>query len=130
MKIPSHIKAVIFDMDGLLIDSEPYWEKATEAHFARQKKQFSPIVFEYTLGIGVRDVIEYFKREWGFEGDTDELILERKEILYEFLFKDLSFMEGAEKLIRSIYGKRIPLAIATMGHYRDKLVLILAKLQL
>ena len=69
---------MIFDMDGLLIDSEPYWEKTTQAFFAKHNKTLSPAVYEYTLGRGLRDVIEYFKREWGFEGDTDELIAERK----------------------------------------------------
>lgn len=130
MKIPSHIKAVIFDMDGLLIDSEPYWEKTTEAFFAKHNKPLSPAVYEYTLGRGLRDVVEYFKREWGFEGDTDTLIAERKETLYTFLLKDLAFMKGAEELIRAIRKDRLLLAIATSAHSHERTKEILSKADL
>lgn len=130
MKIPSHIKAVIFDMDGLLIDSEPYWKKTTEAFFAKHNKPFHPRVHEYAHGRGLRDIVEYFKSEWGFEGDTDALIAERKQVLYELLLKELALMEGADKLIRALHKKRIPLAIATSGHSRERTKEILGKVGL
>ena len=130
MKIPHDIKAVIFDMDGLMIDSEPYWEKTTMALFAKQNKPYSPIINEYAHGRGLRDVIEYFKREWGIVGETDALIAERKEMLYEFLLNDLSFMEGAQELIRAIHKKSIPLAIATSAHVKERTNEILSKVDL
>lgn len=128
MRIPPDIKAVIFDMDGLLIDSEPYWRQTTEAFFAKHNKVFSEEGHRYIHGRGLRDIIEYFKREWGFEGDTDALIEERKEMLYEFLLKNLSLMDGAESLIHALDKKIIPMAIATSGHSRQRTKEILGAL--
>lgn len=130
MKIPKHIKAVIFDMDGLLIDSEPYWRQTTEAYFAKHNKPFSDEVHRHIMGRGLRDIIEYFKSEWGFEGDTDAMIVERKELLYTYLLENLTLMEGAEELIRALHEKSIPLAIATSGHSVEKTKQIVQKFDL
>lgn len=130
MKIPKHIKAVIFDMDGLLIDSEPYWRQTTEAFFAKHNKPFSDEVHRHIMGRGLRDIIEYFKSEWGFEGDTDAMIVERKELLYTYLLENLTLMEGAEELIRALHEKNIPLAIATSGHSVEKTKQIVQKFDL
>lgn len=130
MKLPTSIKAVIFDVDGLLIDSEPYWKKTTETFFAKHNKPFKQEVHQYLHGRGLRDTIEYFKREHGFVGDTDELIAKRREMLYEYLLPNVTLMEGAEKLIRSLHKEGLPLAIATSGHTRDRTKLLLQKLGL
>ena len=127
MKIPRQIKAVIFDVDGLMIDSEPYWYQTTEAFFKKYNKPFHPSIHSHIRGRGLHDIIEYFKKEHGFVGDTDALVAERKEMLYELLLKDVALMEGAEELISKLYKKRMPLAIATSAHTKDKLELMLNK---
>jgi HAD superfamily hydrolase (TIGR01509 family) len=120
MKIPQHIKAVLFDMDGLLIDSEPYWRRTTEAYFAKYNKPFSDEVHRHIMGRGLRDIIEYFKSEWGFVGDTDAMIVERKEMLYTYLLDNLTLMDGAETLIKALHKKGFLLAVATSGHSVEK----------
>jgi len=127
MKIPSTIKAVIFDVDGLLVDSEPYWHQTTEAFFKKHKKPFHQSIHSHIRGRGLHDIIEYFKKEHGFVGDTEALVAERKEMLYKLLFKDVVLMEGAEELIKTLYKKGMPLAIATSAHTKDKLELMLNK---
>lgn len=127
IKIPDYIQAVIFDVDGLLIDSEPYWHKTTEIFFAKHNKPFTTDVHHRIMGLGLREMMEYFKKEHGFTGDIDEMVTERKELVYAMLLKEVKLMDGAEELIRALHKKGYPLAIATSAHTQDKTVLMLGK---
>ncbi len=129
MKIPSHIKAVIFDVDGLLIDSEPYWYQTTETFFDKHNKPFHKSVHMEIRGKGLHDIIEYFKSEHGFEGDTEELIDERKKMLYELLLHKVELMEGANALIHKLNERGFSLAIATAAHKRNMVEQMLTKLE-
>lgn len=128
--IPQHIKAIIFDMDGLLIDSEPYWEKGDAAFFSKHDKKHTPEINKRIMGMGQREIIELFKKEYGFEGDTNELMAERKGLVYSFLLKDIQLMKGAEELLRLLHKKHYAMAIATSGHTREKTAEILEHLNI
>lgn len=120
MTIPTHIKGVIFDMDGLLIDSEPYWEKADAALFKRHGKHHTPAINKYIMGMKPSEIVVYFKKEYGFETEPEALLEERMSLLYEFLLADLTLMPGAKKLIQQLSTDGYRLAIATSGHSQEK----------
>lgn len=130
MRIPDEIIAVIFDLDGLLIDSEPYWTESIALLFKKHKKKF---LMEYKIkahGRGAREAIEFYKLKAGLDGDTDELVAERRKILYKILLPNISLMTGAFEIVESLHEKGIKLAIASGGYPKEKLVEILIKLQI
>jgi len=45
------IKAVIFDMDGVMIDSEPLWEKTERILLARRDIEYSPTYRDQIVGL-------------------------------------------------------------------------------
>ncbi len=130
MNIPSHITAAIFDMDGLMIDSEPFWAKADKEFFKRHNKPYAPEINLHIMGMGQREIIENYKKEFGFIGETQNLIVERKNILYEFLLVDITLMEGVREIIVALQRKGLKLAIATSGHTSEKAGEILGKVGL
>lgn len=130
MKIPSHIHAIIFDMDGLLIDSEPYWEKADAALFSRYHKHHNPAINKRVMGMKPREIVDLFKKEYSFTKSSEDLLRERLDLLYQFLLADLSFMPGAKNLLLQLHKQIIPLALATSGHTREKAKKILSRLQI
>jgi HAD superfamily hydrolase (TIGR01509 family) len=125
MKKLKNIQAVIFDFDGVIIDSEPYWEKADVLFFSRRGKQFTQTIRRHIYGKGQHDNIKYFKKELGFLESVEELIDERLSLLYEVLLPNMTLMEGAENLITDLHKKGFPLAIATGGHNQKKMKEIL-----
>jgi beta-phosphoglucomutase len=110
-------KAVIFDVDGVLVDSfESHFQSwhalAQECGFSFTRKQFAG-----TFGMTSRAII---RRLWGESaGLSDERIGEmddRKEALFrEIVEEDFPAMDGAESLIRQLRDAGFRLAVGSSG---------------
>ncbi|MDH7461562.1 hexitol phosphatase HxpB [Chitinophagaceae bacterium 26-R-25] len=59
------LNTVIFDMDGLLIDSEPLWEKAGIATLAQYNVAITQDEYHKTTGLRTQEWIEYWFRHFG-----------------------------------------------------------------
>lgn len=123
------IRAVIFDLDELLIDSEPYWQMADREFFDRRGEKYSQKEIAKFRGMGSREVTECLINDYGFAGSVDNLLLERRDLLYKFLMKDLRFMEGAFEMIEFLHRKNMKMAVATGGHTRERADLILREMK-
>lgn len=56
------LRAALFDMDGLLIDSEPYWREAEIIAFGRVGLTLTDALCRTTMGLRVDDVVEHWYR--------------------------------------------------------------------
>lgn len=63
-------QAVIFDMDGVLTDSEPLWKIAMEEVFAKVGCNLTRKDFQKTVGLRLDEVIEYWHQVVQWENDT------------------------------------------------------------
>ena len=70
-----HFDAVIFDMDGVLIDSEPLWKIAMFDVFASLGSTLTAHDFQRTVGLRIDQVVEYWNHEdqWGID-DTHSVV--------------------------------------------------------
>lgn len=119
------IQAVIFDLDGLLINSESIWQKTDKELLKRRGIVYQGIVRNKIRGLGQKEVMELFKMEFGVAQDTDTLISERRTIFYSLAKKGLKLLPGAREIIKELYKKDYALAIATGGHRKEKIKEIL-----
>ncbi len=124
------IKAVIFDLDGLLIDSETWWGKADVELLGRRGFIPTEELFIRRLGTGNRKTVEIYKEEFDIKEDIEELIKERLEIYFDLLDKNLCLMEGAFDLITRLKSEGKLLAIATSGPYADRIEKMMKKLNI
>ena len=62
------IEAVIFDMDGVLIDSEPFWQESEMDAFGRVGLRLTREMCMQTMGLRVDEVVDYWRRRHGWEG--------------------------------------------------------------
>jgi sugar-phosphatase len=81
------IKAIIFDMDGLLIDSEPFWRRAEIAVFSTVGISLSEDDCRETMGYRLNEVVElwYSRKPWSNKStkQVEEQILVHVQNLIE-----------------------------------------------
>ncbi|MEM9511056.1 MAG: HAD hydrolase-like protein, partial [Cyanobacteria bacterium P01_E01_bin.35] len=58
------IKAVIFDLDGLLIDSEPLWQQAEILVFEQVNIKLTPELCLQTKGLCIDEVVDYWYQKY------------------------------------------------------------------
>ena len=64
------VKAVIYDMDGLIIDSEPLWQEAEISVFKSLKINLSKEDCMKVMGMRTDEVVDYWFRRFPWEGPS------------------------------------------------------------
>ena len=112
------VKAVIFDMDGLLLDTEGIYTEVTDTIAKWHGKTFDWAVKQHSIGRGSQDFAEYVIRALELPMSPEEFLTVRQPMLDE-RFPDAKPMRGAEALVRHLARHNIPIAVGTSSslHY-------------
>jgi len=108
------IKGVIFDLDGLLVDSEPIQYRCNATLLAEYGVEYSDDLHPLILGRSVRNGLSIFKKKLGIRADLEEMVRRRDEILKGSV-GEIKLMSGAEKLLPELKSAGLKLAVATSG---------------
>ena len=114
----STIKAVIFDMDGLIIDSEPLWRKAEIRAFKEIGYDFSDSMCASTMGMRIDQVVDHWWNKLKWETPSKSELVE--SIVSKMVYQIKSFgvaMPGLENIITLLKNKNIPIAIASSSSF-------------
>jgi pseudouridine-5'-monophosphatase len=106
------ITHVIYDNDGLLLDTEPFYTKAHEILAARFNKVFDWSVKSKMIGLRAEDSAKVIIGSLQLPFSITEYLEERKHLL-EAMFPQAEPMPGAVRLTRHLYQHSIPQAVAT-----------------
>ena len=106
-------RAVVFDMDGLLLDTEVLWQRAEGRLFARHGDEFTFEDKLTVMGTSAAFTGEFYARRLDLPAeDAPQLIRELTELMLEELQADVDARPGAIELVERLKG-RIPLGLAT-----------------
>ncbi len=112
------IRAVIFDMDGLLVDSEPLareaWQRAARLHGG----EIASELFARMLGRRQVECAEVVRDALGLSIPADALCRQRNDLFMELLPGRVKPMPGAIELLRELERRAVPRALATSAEQR------------
>jgi beta-phosphoglucomutase-like phosphatase (HAD superfamily) len=116
---PTGFDAAIFDMDGLLVDSEPLWHEAEIAVLGSVGVPLVASSCRQTKGMFVNEVTHYwFERHPWVGPSPDQLAIDVVDAVMELVVVKGALKPGVEAAIEACRSRRLPLAIASSSEYR------------
>jgi sugar-phosphatase len=108
------ISAVIFDLDGIIIESEPFWKEVEQKVFARLGIPLNDELCQLTVGLDTRDTIAFWYARKPWKGKEiarvyDEII----EEMQDTMIKKVPLKEGFIETLSLVRRKSLPLAVAS-----------------
>lgn len=112
------IKAVIFDFDGLLVDTEYLWYQIY-CELLQENFGYSLSIETFNLGVGSSngELFKYISEESGLTVDTEQ-IRENGARIFSEKSKNLGLMNGVYELLSILHSKGIRMVIATSSPYK------------
>lgn len=130
MSMPANIRAVVFDLDGLMLNTEDIFELAGVELMARRGLEMTDEIRHGMMGRRPVEAFTVLRELTGLQDSLEDLMLETK-VLFAALAEDrLAVMPGLLELFDLLDIRKLPRAVATssprayMTHLLEKFDLL------
>jgi HAD superfamily hydrolase (TIGR01509 family) len=106
-------RAVIFDLDGVLADSEPWWNEIDAKLLAEYGVKYRGEYHSNVLGVSYQIAVEFFKNKFGLSVSTVEMMRRRAEIAIDFFAKRVGLFPSTKEVLQELRRMNLRLAVAT-----------------
>jgi HAD superfamily hydrolase (TIGR01509 family) len=107
-----HIAGVVFDMDGVLVDSEPLWHEAEIAVFGSLGVVLTPELCRQTTGVRIDAVVAHWRaaHPWGPWPSNEEVVNAIVDDVVARVASRAEPMRGVHSALRAVSGLKTGLA--------------------
>jgi beta-phosphoglucomutase-like phosphatase (HAD superfamily) len=105
--------AVIFDLDGVLADSEPWWNQIDAKLLAEHGIRYRGEYHQNVLGVSYRLAVEFYKNAFHISAPVEELMRRRGEIAIDFFANRVGLFPSAKTTLEQLCEMKLRLAVAT-----------------
>lgn len=115
MHIPKTINCVIFDMDGVIIDSEEIHKRAYFETFESLGLNVSEALYKTLTGASTINAFQKLVAHFNLDENPEELVLAKRRRYVNYFENDphLHLVHGVEHLIKTLHSKGITLVLAS-----------------
>lgn len=107
------IKAVVFDLDGLMFNTEEVFNRSGREQLRRRGKELTDELVSRMMGRRAHEAFAVMVEVHGFTDTIEELQRESREIFYEMLPEYLAPMPGLFDLLDVLESRPLPKGVAT-----------------
>jgi HAD superfamily hydrolase (TIGR01509 family) len=111
--MPQSFRAVIFDLDGVLADSEPWWNEIDAKLLAQYGVTYRGEYHRNVLGVSYRLAVEFYKKEFDLSVPTEEMMRQRAKIAMDFFANRVGLFLSAKRVLEELRQMNLRLAVAT-----------------
>lgn len=108
-------KAVLFDMDGVIVDTEPLHKKAYYMMFDHYNITVSDALFQNFTGQSTINICRQLCTIFDLDSPAEALVLKKREYFKALFFNDpdLKLIDGVLELIKHYYNNGVILVLAS-----------------
>ncbi len=111
--MPPPFHAVTFDLDGVLADSEPWWNQIDAKLLAEYGITYHGEYHRNVLGVSYQVAVEFYKNAFHLSASVEELMRLRGEIAIDFFANRVGLFPSAKTTLEQLREMKLPLAVAT-----------------
>ena len=105
------LRAVIFDLDGVLADSEPWWNEIDAQLLREYGTDYHGEYHREVLGVSYRLAVEFYKEKFNISMSTEEMMKRRGEIAAEFFANRVDLFPSAKTVLKELRRMNPPLRL-------------------
>ncbi len=111
------IRAVIFDMDGLLINSEPFWARAELEVFPKYGVNLTLDDCKMMQGVSIREVVGYWYKKFPWKGPSvGQVAQEITQRVEQLIVEQGSLLPGVVDVLEFFRKLNMPMAVASSSN--------------
>ncbi|NLY19018.1 MAG: HAD family phosphatase [Clostridiaceae bacterium] len=107
------IKGAIFDLDGVILDSMPVWDKAGEMYLRNLGIQAEPGLAKTMYNMSMLEGAVFLKERYHLDMDEDEIINGINKTISDFYSYEVQLKEGADLFLKGLQQYGIKIVAAT-----------------
>jgi 16S rRNA pseudouridine516 synthase len=107
------LSAVIFDLDGVLADSETWWTQIDAQLLAKYGVAYHGEHHQNVVGVSYRIAIEFYKKAFDLSVPTEKMMRRRGEIATEFFANRVGLFPNVKEVLEELRQMKLHLAVAT-----------------
>ena len=109
------IRGVIFDVDGVLLNSMPVWENLGEIYLEHLGIEAEKGLGETLFAMSLEEGADYLIENYGLKQTPGEIIAGLNREVQDFYGRKVPLKEGVRGYLEEFRDRKIPMAIATSG---------------
>jgi HAD superfamily hydrolase (TIGR01509 family) len=125
------MNAIIFDMDGVIVDSEPLNDMHTKGHLIELGADLVARPYQSRSGMNARETWELLKAEYELEHEVEYLVQRSRQRYMEFLdtLEEIPIVDGVRELLSALKRAKYRIGLASSANPK-RVAFFLEKLEL